>query len=309
MKPWGHGGTDTIVRFVIFLLFIVLSNVILTAKDDPRKLFRDSIGAEKIVIINADDFGKTHAANIGVISAIEKGFVTTTTMITPALQIKEAFDYLTAHPNVDAGVHLTLAIEKDLSPYGPVLPAGKVPSLVDENGHFFTTIAVVTRMKPSEIQEELNAQIQKAIHAGINITHLDCHMGFYHGDIQTLKIVLNLAKKYDLPMRLPNAGFANYLLREGIMTTDTMLPALRRKPGEGAMEVFDRLLRELKPGITEVITHPAVSGLDEYDTVWRQDELDMWLDPDVIKKAQNSGIRFIGYREMRDFQRKMKKKD
>ncbi|MEW6200449.1 MAG: ChbG/HpnK family deacetylase, partial [bacterium] len=219
-----------------------------------------------------------------------------------------AFKYLVSHPDADAGIHLTLIIEDDLPPYGPLMPVERMPSLVDENGYFFNTLDKVFGMNGTEISEELDAQIRKAVDAGVDITHLDCHMGFYHGDPKSFKIVLKLAKKYDLPIRLPHAGLAVQLLREGIMTTDALVMVPARKPGESAADVFKRLLNEIKPGITEIVSHPAVAGLDEYSADWRQDELNMWLDPEVIDMMRQSDIRLIGYRQLRDFQRKLKTK-
>ena len=48
----------------------------------------------------------------------------------------EAVEILRDQPQVSAGIHLTLNSEWQHYKWGPVLGASRVPSLVDENGHF-----------------------------------------------------------------------------------------------------------------------------------------------------------------------------
>lgn len=271
--------------------------------------FRKSVGADIVLILNGDDFGRSLTNNAGIEKAWEGHGITTTTMITPARYVPQALEYIKKHPDMDVGVHLNLA--QDDAPnlfYGPVLPAKEVPSLVEASGLFPTTQENLARMKSNEIRNELDAQIRKALDAGVDVTHFDCHKGFYHGDMRIFKIVTELAEKYDLPMRLPNAGFARTLDKKGIMTTDGFA-GLGKAIGETFPEKkqwFLNWIRNLKPGIYEVIVHVGTPDPDQSEA-WRVDDMNLVLDPDVQALIRERGIRLTGYREIRDFQRARRK--
>ena len=53
-----------------------------------------------------------------------------------------------------------------------------MPSLVDADGCFpRTTAAAIAGAALDEVERELRAQIERALDAGIDVTHLDAHMG------------------------------------------------------------------------------------------------------------------------------------
>src|SRR5215813_6617478 len=90
----------------------------------------------KLVIIHADDLAETHAVNAAALKAMQDGTINSASIMVPCPWFPEMADFAKSHPNVDFGLHLTLTSERVYYRWGPVAPANKVPSLVDENGYF-----------------------------------------------------------------------------------------------------------------------------------------------------------------------------
>ena len=92
-----------------------------------------------------------------------------------------ASDFARSNPNADLGVHLTLTSEWDRYKWGPVLDANSVPSLVDGRGYLWPDVPqVFSHDRLDEAEDELRAQIDKALGAGIDVSHLDSRMGPLH---------------------------------------------------------------------------------------------------------------------------------
>lgn len=86
----------------------------------------------KKLIVNADDFGLHPLINAGIIKGYREGFITSTSLMPSAPCWQEAVQLAQENPQLGIGVHLTL-----VGSVAPVLPAGKVSSLLDEQGLFF----------------------------------------------------------------------------------------------------------------------------------------------------------------------------
>ena len=131
-----------------------------------------------MLIINADDFGMCHDQNEGVIGGLQEGLFTSSTILVTCPWFEEAAEFARNNPGADLGVHLTLTAEWDSYKWGPVLGRRAVPSLVDERGYLWQTVAqVYEHARLDEAEAELRAQIEKALAAGIDVTHLDSIWG------------------------------------------------------------------------------------------------------------------------------------
>ncbi len=70
-----------------------------------------TIQNSRYLIIHADDGGLCHSVNRAIISALEKGTVSSTSLMAPCPQLEEITDYLKINPQFDLGIHLTLTCE------------------------------------------------------------------------------------------------------------------------------------------------------------------------------------------------------
>src|SRR6267378_5039029 len=132
----------------------------------------------KLLILHADDLGAAHSVDVASFDALDKGAISSASIMVPTPWITEVAAYARAHPNADLGLHLTLTSEWETYRWGSVEPADKVSSLLDSAGTFPNDEKLVAaRAKPLEVEREIRAQINRALALGIRPTHLDSHMG------------------------------------------------------------------------------------------------------------------------------------
>jgi chitin disaccharide deacetylase len=261
----------------------------------------------KLLIVNADDLGSSHAANVGVYEALREGIATSATLMVPCPWARDA---AARYRGEDVGVHLTLNSEWDLYRWGPITYG---PSLLDGDGGFPRTVEDVwDHADIDEVRRELRAQVERAILWGFDVSHLDSHMGTVQLRPEFFDVYLELAVDFRLPLRLSGSSseggigfpFRRLAAEEGVLFPDHFLHVR----GRGTRHVLERALFDLKPGVTEIYGHPAVDTpeLRALAPDWpnRVDDHDLFVRDHAIREmAARAGVRFIGYREMRDLMR------
>lgn len=163
-----------------------------------------------VLIINADDCGINKIVNDHIEQCILEGKISSTTVMANMLDFEGALGlYVKYNDRISFGIHL------NLTEGSPLLSQ---PALV-ESGHYvikdgkalFNMKDKKRRYLNSEqrlyIYEELKAQFDKLINAGINISHIDSHHHI-HTDINILPIVIRLAKEYNITKI---RGLRNYM--------------------------------------------------------------------------------------------------
>ena len=107
-----------------------------------------------------------------------------------------------ADPTLDLGVHLTLNSEKQPYRWRPLTNPPRPAGLTDEAGYFWSTVPAVRKhAAPEAVEAELRAQIDAALDAGIDVTHLDGHMGAAMMP-EFVDIYFRLGRDYNLPILL-----------------------------------------------------------------------------------------------------------
>lgn len=277
---------------------------------------------DRLLILHADDIGMCHAANAAYRQAVEAGQIKCGSLMVPCPWFPEIAAYCREHPDHDLGLHLTLTSEWRYYRWPPVAPAALVPGLVDPDGFLWSDVPeVVAHATPAEVEAEVRAQIERALHFGVKPTHLDSHMGTLFAKPEFLEVYCRLGKEYDIPPMLPNwSPEIEALVREmGLNLTRDFFAALE---GQGFILLdhlltsgsegrtleerragYEETLRHLKPGVTQLILHPAIDGpeLESIAGSHVQRDLDfrIFTDPAMKRFIEELGIKLIGWRDLR----------
>lgn len=263
---------------------------------------------DRLLIVNCDDLGSTYAANIGVYESLREGIATSSSLMVPCPWARDA---AARYRGEDVGVHLTLNAEFEHYRWGPITHA---PSLLDGDGGFPRTLEDVwDHADLDEVRKELRAQIERAILWGFDVSHLDSHMGTIQLRPEFFDVYLDLAVEFQLPIRLSGASterligfpFRQLAGDEGVVFPDHLLLVAG---GVGSRRTIERAIMDLRPGVTEVLVHPAVdtpelrasspdwaNRVDDHDLVTRDHALRSML--------ERAGVTLVTYRQLRDAQR------
>jgi predicted glycoside hydrolase/deacetylase ChbG (UPF0249 family) len=262
----------------------------------------------KLLIINADDLGSCHSANVGVFECLATGVVTSATLMVPCPWAREASS---RYRGEDIGVHLTLNAEYELYRWGPITHA---PSLLGGDGGFPRTVEDVwDHADLDEVRRECRAQIERAILWGFDVSHIDAHMGTLQLRPEFFDVYLDMAIEFSLPLRMVSSRMDRYVgfparavaKDAGAVFSDHM----RFVPGVGSRQMFEKDLTTLQPGVTEMHLHPAVDSaelqsLATDDWKARVDDHRMICAEDWVAEAiAGAGATLIGFRPLRELAR------
>ena len=280
---------------------------------------------KRYLIIHADDAGMSHSVNRATIDAMERGIVSSASILVPPAWFPEFADYARKHPDKDYGIHLTLTSEWELYRWGPVAPREKVPSLVDEQGYLWDNVALVAQnVKAEEAEIELRAQIDRARQFGVPLSHLDTHMGALFSRPDLVEVYVKLGLEYDLPVLFirkipPTAALAYPALvsRGGAMIKrlkERRFPLLDSigqfydgDSHEQRHQQYVDFLRNLPPGVSELIIHCGYDNEELRaitDSAPRRDgDRRIFMDPATIALVKELGIEVITWKQFREMQK------
>src|SRR5215469_2585001 len=88
----------------------------------------------RVLIIHVDDAGMSLESNEGAIAALTRGAATSVSVMMPCPWVPGFVKWLRSHPDIDAGLHLTLTSEWADYRWGPLAGSKAVPGLVDSSG-------------------------------------------------------------------------------------------------------------------------------------------------------------------------------
>jgi hypothetical protein len=169
---------------------------------------------DKVIIFHVDDAGMSYESNQGVIGALEKGLATSLSVMMPCPWAPDMLHYLNQHPQLDAGLHLTLTSEWKGYRWGPVSGINASPGLLDNEGALWNNVPdMLSHASPDEIEAEIMAQLAKARKMGFNPTHLDTHMGALWASPEYLERYIKVGIKEHVPI-LFSAGHNTWLRQE-----------------------------------------------------------------------------------------------
>lgn len=270
---------------------------------------------ERLLVVNADDFGFTNDVNEGIVEAHKRGILTSTTLMANGRAFEGAVRLAHTHPALDIGVHFVLVGGESVSQ-----PSRRLPGSVIE-------LLGALILRRIDVVAELHAQMERILAAGIRPSHLDSHK-HTHLLPPVLEAMARLGKEYGVrwvrrPMDLPMTGpaaeaplqvklagramaslrrrFHNVLSRHECRTTDWF--AGFRMTGRYDSATLIHLLKGLPAGVTEFMTHPGHCGEELQSArtrlkASRAAELAALTDQRVIETIQTEEIRLVSYAEL-----------
>ena len=272
---------------------------------------------ERLLIINADDFGLCEEVNRGVVEACQRGLLRATTLMANGAAFDDAVARAGTHPALDVGCHLVLVGGSSVA-----LPGKKLPRTLVE-----LLISLARDPSVARIEEEFAAQVERLIAAGVAPSHLDTHK-HTHLLPPVLKAMLRTAQRYgvrwirrpfDLPLTAARAQapagrhtvsrllgrldgpFRRRLARAGCRATD-FFAGFQLTGTLRSRELAD-LIRNLPPGLTELMCHPGYCGPELRNLPTRlkesrERELEALLSPEARQAAEDSQVRSVSYRDL-----------
>jgi chitin disaccharide deacetylase len=274
-----------------------------------------------VVILHVDDAGMSHGSNLGVMQSIDEGVATSFSIMMPCPWVPELVNWIQKNPTVDAGLHLTMTSEWKLYRWGPVAGKLAVPGLVDEQGCMWHSVEqVCASASPGEIEKEIRAQIDRAEKLGLEITHLDSHMGTLFARPDYFERFLKVGLEKKIPILAVGGHMTHTMVENGASATalkplaatiwNAGLPVIDDlhtsvtswKPPEKKERVF-KLIRELKPGITEILFHcsvmteelPLITG----SAASRDADTKLLKDPEFKALLKERNIQLTTWRELK----------
>ncbi|MFN7541301.1 MAG: polysaccharide deacetylase family protein [Acidobacteriota bacterium] len=149
----------------------------------------------KRLIVHADDAGMCHSANVATWEAMEKGLVSSASVMLPCPWVQEFCQWARNHPQYDLGVHLTLTSEWRHFRWRPVASIDRVKGLIDGEGYMWRDVrSSASSATAGEVEVELRAQIERARLYGMVFSHLDSHMGTVFARPDYFEVYTTLAK-------------------------------------------------------------------------------------------------------------------
>ena len=248
----------------------------------------------------------------------DAGVVRSGSAIVPAGWFPAAAEMCRRRPEIDMGVHLALTSESAAFRWSPISTADRSSGLIDRDGYMWPTVDEVRQhADPRAAQDELRAQIQRALDAGIDVTHLDHHMGAAVVP-ELVDGTVDLAIELGVPTLFPAdiAGYVNdvnwddddlavlesarnRLDAAGLAVSDRFWMGLSYL-GDDVGATFDALLREAEPGLTYVSLHCATDGdvvdVHPNDAAWRIAEHALLTDQAFVEATQRAEVGLVGMR-------------
>ncbi|MEW5871929.1 MAG: polysaccharide deacetylase family protein [Chloroflexota bacterium] len=280
---------------------------------------------DRLVIIHTDDIGMCQASLAAFAELAEFGLISSGATMVPCPWFPAVAAYCRAHPQVDMGVHITLNSEWDAYRWGPVSTRDPATGLLDEEGYLHRSqSAVQQHADPGAVQAEVQAQVQRALAAGIDPTHVDTHMGTV-AHPKFIPAYVQLAVQFRLPIMIPRHDQAGYqalgmdaetaaLAAQFVLALEAQgIPLLDKHVGLPLDQPTERIqqakaaLSDLSPGLTHFIIHPSIDTpeLRAITPDWpsRVADYHAFKSEELRQFVKESGIHVIGYRLLRDLMR------
>jgi chitin disaccharide deacetylase len=280
---------------------------------------------DRVVIFHADDIGMCQSSLAAYRDLLNFGVLSAAATMVPCPWFPATAAFCREQANngrLDMGVHLTLNSEWSTFRWGPLSSHDAASGLLDDEGYFYNnTRATQLEGAVDAVHLELQTQIERALSAGVDATHIDSHMFaiFYP---KFLPVYFDLARYYRLPAfmlradeeRLRQIGYPS---EEAITIAQILAAAeasglplldhvivLPLEPVSDRLAHARKILAELPAGITYFVIHPChdTPELRAMAPDWeaRVQDYQLFTSEAWRQAVQESGVHVIGYKAIRD---------
>jgi len=324
------------VVFILLLLFSAVQSQELT--------YSERLGfpkGSKVIILHVDDVGMSWDSNQGAIQAMESGVANSLSIMMPCPWVPGFVHYMKEHPNVDAGLHLTLTSEWKDYRWAPLSGRPAVPGLVDQEGAMWRSVELVAQnASPDEVETEIREQVRRAREMGFEPTHLDSHMGTLFATLEFIERYVKVGIETKIPLMFPGGHATMITKTSGVPAEwNEPLKATGKKIWDAGLPVLDDIhnisydfeypkdenlsdeqlqklatekyiatMRQLKPGLSMVIMHCTAPSevfkhIGSSGRVRKADMLAM-TDPAFRKFLKDEKIILATWRELKQLREK-----
>lgn len=281
---------------------------------------------DRVVIFHADDIGSCHNSLAAYVDLVAFGLLSSAATMAPCPWFPATAAFCRANqdatPALDMGVHLTLTSEWDGYRWGPLSTRDAASGLLDGEGYFYRDAFSMQAQAASEaVAAELATQVERALAAGIDVTHVDSHMlSLFHPRL--LPLYLAVARAYALPFFMLRPGSEAFLRWGGDENFAARASGPLAEVEEIGFPVFDDVhmmsltepqdrlaqaknaLASIPPGLTYFIVHPGhdTPELRAMASDWRCRVADHALFTDEAWRVavRQEGVQVIGFRALRE---------
>ena len=281
---------------------------------------------DKVVIFHIDDVGFSHSSNLATFECLDFGVASCGSVIVPAPWFLEAASICKRKPSYDMGVHLTLTCEYDLYRWRALSSLDPKTGLLDsERSLWRTAEEAIANINPQAAEIEMRTQVQTALDSGIDVTHIDTHMGTVM-DSRFLPSYLKIAREFKVVAFLPRIskeelkaiGLGNLadiylnmfekLEEKGTPILDYMI--IDTMGGsDNKTDFYCKRFSEIKPGVTHFLFHaakmsPELKAITPDSADWRDLDYQAFTNPKIKDCVEKYNLKIIGYRNIRNIIRK-----
>lgn len=260
----------------------------------------------RLLIVNADDFGMCHSVNEAIIAALTNGIASSTTLMVPCPWAKHAMLFLSEHPEIPFGIHLTVISDWQYYPWGPVSPKEKVPSLINRTGYFYDFEGMpelLSHVDLHQLELEFRAQIEIVLSAGLKPSHLDWHALRISNRPDISDVMFKLAREYGLALRVYGNSQIEKIQSLGLPVNDRDFLDSYLVNAANKTAHYLELLRNLPMGLNEWAVHPGLEtpelkAIDPGGASIRQADFDFLISQEAKEAIKQEGIILLDYRAL-----------
>jgi predicted glycoside hydrolase/deacetylase ChbG (UPF0249 family) len=225
------------------------------------------MSGERVLIVNADDFGQSPGVNAGVIEAHERGIVTSASLMARWPAAEEAADYARRERGLSVGLHLDLG------------------QWTFADGEWRVDYERVPLSNRDEVEQEVRNQLELFRDlVGREPTHLDSHQ-HVHLDQPAGSVAGQVARELGIVLRERSQRVRHCGDFYGQTGTGEAVP-------EGiSIERLLELIEAIPVGVTELACHPGRDlGSEVVYGPERERELAALCDPRARMAIEREGI-------------------